>query len=77
MEEGSNAQELDPTLSHTTTTTNTNTNTNKQGIPFMVLFGEDELAQGVVKVKDMSAKSEDVVPLDGLADELRRRIAAL
>jgi hypothetical protein len=43
----------------------------------MVLFGEDELAQGAVKVKDMAAKAEDVVPLDGLADELRRRIAAL
>ena len=49
----------------------------EQGVPLMVLFGEDELARGVVKVKDMAAKSEDTVALDSLVDDLRARIAAL
>lgn len=34
----------------------------KQGIPYMVLFGDTELAAGVVKVKDLDAGSEKVVP---------------
>jgi hypothetical protein len=49
----------------------------ESGIPFMVLFGEDELAAGKVKVKDMAAKSEDVVALDALVGDLKARIAAL
>jgi hypothetical protein len=47
------------------------------GIPLMVLFGEDELASGVVKVKDMAAKTEDVVSLDALVDDIVKRVAAL
>ena len=33
----------------------------KQGIPVVVLFGEDELANGSVKVKDMAAETEQAV----------------
>ncbi|GBF98090.1 histidyl-tRNA synthetase [Raphidocelis subcapitata] len=49
----------------------------EQGVPLMVLFGEDELARGVVKVKDMAAKAEATVALDALVDDLRARISAL
>jgi histidyl-tRNA synthetase len=48
----------------------------EQGIPFMVLFGDTELQQGQVKVKDMAAKSEETVALDSLVSELQRLIAA-
>ncbi len=34
----------------------------KQGIPYMVLFGESELAAGVLKIKDLDAGSEETVP---------------
>jgi histidyl-tRNA synthetase len=40
-----------------------------------VLFGEDELAQGVVKVKDMEAKEEEAVSTAELVAVLRTRIA--
>ena len=33
-----------------------------QGIPIVVLIGEDELANGTAKVKDMTAESEEAVP---------------
>lgn len=35
----------------------------KQGIPYMVLFGESEVESGVVKVKDLDAGSEETVAL--------------
>ncbi len=41
----------------------------------MVLFGDDELAQGNVKIKDMGIKAEDVVPLVELVPELQKRLA--
>ena len=33
----------------------------KSGIPLMVLFGEDELARGVLKLKDLDAGTEEEV----------------
>lgn len=41
----------------------------------MVLFGDEELQAGSVKVKDMGQKTEDVVPLSDLSEDLRRRLA--
>lgn len=41
----------------------------------MVLFGDEELAVGSVKIKDMAAKVEDTVPLDTLVSELQTRLA--
>jgi histidyl-tRNA synthetase len=49
----------------------------EQGVPLMVLFGDDELARGVVKVKDMAAKTEEVVALDSVAEHLARRVKEL
>lgn len=42
----------------------------------MVLFGDEELNAGTVKIKDMAAKTESVVPVDTLEQELKTRIAA-
>lgn len=39
----------------------------ERGIPFMVVFGEDEVSRGVVKVKDMVRKTEEEVPLEDAA----------
>lgn len=48
----------------------------KSGIPLMLLFGDDELANGVIKVKDLDAESEDVVAEVDLVEELKRRVVA-
>eukprot|EP00803_Ostreobium_quekettii_P009552 evm.model.scf_85EXC.10 EVM.evm.TU.scf_85EXC.10 scf_85EXC:64372-67395(+) len=48
-----------------------------KGIPFLVLFGEDELSKGVVKVKDMAERTEDFVEVGGLVAELKARIGAM
>ncbi|KAL4859038.1 Histidine--tRNA ligase [Chlorella vulgaris] len=46
----------------------------KQGIPFMVLFGESEVAEGVVKVKDLDAGSEEVVRQEELVARLQELV---
>ena len=42
-------------------------------IPFMVIFGEDELAAGRVKIKDLAKREESDVAAEDLADELIKR----
>ena len=42
----------------------------KQGIPFLAVIGDDELASGEVKVKCMADGSETVVKLDAIGDFL-------
>ena len=42
----------------------------KQGIPFLAVIGDDELANGEVKVKNMDDGSETVVKLDGIGEYL-------
>lgn len=39
-------------------------------IPFMVVFGEEEVTRGTVKVKNMRAKTEVEVTLDDLVAHL-------
>uniref|UniRef100_A0A7S3QSI3 Histidine--tRNA ligase, cytoplasmic n=1 Tax=Dunaliella tertiolecta TaxID=3047 RepID=A0A7S3QSI3_DUNTE len=46
----------------------------EQAIPFIVLFGDEELSAGCVKVKDMGEKTEDKVPLQDLTSDLNRRL---
>ena len=48
----------------------------KQGIPFMALFGDDELARGVVKLKDLDANTEEEVGEEELARVLTERAVA-
>ncbi|GMF23955.1 unnamed protein product [Phytophthora lilii] len=45
----------------------------ERGTPYMVVIGEDELAKGVVKVKDMASKDEVTVARSELVAELLRR----
>ena len=44
------------------------------GIPYMVLFGEDEIANGTVKIKDMAERTEVTVGLSDLVAEIRKLI---
>jgi histidyl-tRNA synthetase len=44
----------------------------ERGIPFMVVFGEDEVARGVVKIKDMKNHVEIEIPTISLVDELKK-----
>ncbi|KAL4421027.1 hypothetical protein ABPG77_007502 [Micractinium sp. CCAP 211/92] len=46
----------------------------KQGIPYMVLFGESELAEGVLKIKDLDAGSEETVPEAELVGRLQQLV---
>lgn len=47
------------------------------GTPFVALLGAEEVAAGVVKVKDMGAGTEDTVPRADVAAVLATRVAAL
>ena len=43
-------------------------------IPYMVIVGDQELSKGVVKLKDVTAATEDEVPRTRLVAELQRRL---
>jgi histidyl-tRNA synthetase len=47
----------------------------EQGIPFVVLFGDEELAKGEVKVKDMAAETQHGVARTALPEFLKGLIA--
>jgi histidyl-tRNA synthetase len=43
---------------------------NKEGIPFVIVLGEEELKSGIVKVKDMENGEEKTVSLNEIEEEL-------
>ena len=43
----------------------------EQGIPFVVVFGEEELKDGNVKIKDIQMHTEEVVKVENIVDYLR------
>lgn len=43
-------------------------------IPWIVIVGERELSEGIVKLKDVSAAKEYPVPRNNLVEELRNRL---
>lgn len=47
------------------------------GIPFAVLIGDSELDRGVVKLREVTSRKEEEVPLTSLSDEIRKRVSAL
>ncbi|KAF6199838.1 hypothetical protein GE061_006136 [Apolygus lucorum] len=49
----------------------------EQGVPVIVILGEDELKRGVVKVRDVATRAEEEVDRSALVDHLRQRLAAL
>lgn len=44
-----------------------------RGIPFMVIIGEEELKENKCKVKDLAARTEDLVPMKDLVKTLRAK----
>ncbi|XP_035194832.1 histidine--tRNA ligase, cytoplasmic-like [Oxyura jamaicensis] len=44
------------------------------GIPLAAIIGEQELSDGVVKLRDIATREEVDIPREGLADEIRRRL---
>lgn len=44
------------------------------GIPVVVLFGEDEMANGTVNVKDMGAQEQRTVPRGEVADAVKEML---
>jgi len=42
----------------------------ERGIPYMIVFGEEELKNGTVKVKDMREHAEEEVPLEAMVTTL-------
>lgn len=47
---------------------------NKTGIPWMVLFGADELERGSVKVKDLEKRTEEEVKMEVLSELLLNKL---
>ncbi len=45
----------------------------ERGIPYMIVFGEDEINKGTVKVKCVKAITEEDVPLDNIVNYLQSR----
>lgn len=48
----------------------------KFNIPFGVIVGQSELEQNIVKLRIISTREEIVVPMDGLVDEIKKRLNA-
>ena len=46
------------------------------GIPFAVMIGKQELEAGMVKVRDVKAKKEDLIPRDQMVMEVLNRLSA-
>lgn len=49
----------------------------KTGIPLLVLFGEDEINSGVVKLKDLDAGTEAIVARDSIVTEIKKKMESL
>lgn len=47
---------------------------NALGVPLVVMMGDDEVAQGVVTLRDMRTRSQTQVTWEGCVDEVRRRL---
>eukprot|EP00244_Chara_vulgaris_P008426 TRINITY_DN3309_c0_g1_i1.p1 TRINITY_DN3309_c0_g1~~TRINITY_DN3309_c0_g1_i1.p1 ORF type:complete len:214 (-),score=43.65 TRINITY_DN3309_c0_g1_i1:639-1280(-) len=46
------------------------------GIPWMVIFGGDEIEKGVVQIRDLLTRKQEEVAKDDLVEELKKRLAA-
>ncbi|XP_055624233.1 histidine--tRNA ligase, cytoplasmic isoform X2 [Toxorhynchites rutilus septentrionalis] len=43
-------------------------------IPYAIVLGDGELSRGVVKLREIISRKEEEVPLDNLAEEIRKRL---
>ncbi|XP_053690901.1 histidine--tRNA ligase isoform X2 [Sabethes cyaneus] len=44
-------------------------------IPYAIVLGDGELSRGVVKLREINSRKEEEIPLESLAEELRKRLA--
>lgn len=44
-------------------------------IPYAVVFGDSELERDVVKLREVSTRNEEEIPLSGLAEEIKKRLS--
>ena len=51
------------------------TRAKQSGIPWMVIVGESELLEGVVKLKNIEANEEEAIQRDKIVEELQRRLS--
>lgn len=49
----------------------------KTGIPLVILFGEDEINSGKVKLKDLDAETEITVPEEDIIKEVKAKLATM
>ena len=48
----------------------------KLGVPFVLILGEDEIAQGKVTLKDMATGQQQTLSLEEAAQQVRRQLDA-
>jgi histidyl-tRNA synthetase len=46
----------------------------KRDARFAVIIGEDEIAQGIVTLRDLALSTQEAVPLEALKDAIRQQI---
>lgn len=49
----------------------------ENGVPLALVLGDSELARGVVKLREVTTRKEEDVPVDNLAEEIRKRLALI
>jgi len=49
-------------------------NCEKNSIPWMILFGDDEVKQNSVKIRNIATRSEEMVPIDQMTVMLKERL---
>lgn len=49
----------------------------ENNIPFALIIGKSELERGVVKIKELSTRNEEEVPVDDVVEDIRRRLSNL
>lgn len=49
----------------------------ENSIPYAIVLGDSELERGVVKLREVTTRNEEEIPVDKLADEISLRIKAL
>jgi len=49
----------------------------KSGIPLMVLFGEEEISSGKLKLKDLDAETEDEIERSDLIAAIKDKLAVM
>lgn len=49
----------------------------EHGIPLALVIGDSELERGVVKLREVATRKEEEIPVNNLAEEIRKRLASI